>query len=247
MEDFVQVNHLYCLDTEIKEEEILDRAEKELNEKSRMDSCVQYIRDYIGNRISDSKIEKILLKFDYDTEKALDSILLEVTDDDSLSSGSWEKFKFLGTKEQEKDLEKDDDDSLPNLTKSDGDFSSESSPTRSSSSLSSEHEYNHDMFSKMSSVNDIDATWDHGFISSMKDVDIVWELDDFEKELDHLQSLIYRPTSLGDIRLQEATYMASEPDLTSISLGNSRCVSPNLVGPPSPKFYRRQLEHLDLL
>ena len=164
---------------------------------------------------------------------ALDNILLEVTvDDDSLSSGSWEKIEFFCEKKQEAD--QDSTSSLPNLTKSDGDFSSESSLTRSSSSLSSDHE-DDDVFRKMSSVTDIDTAWNP------------WDLGDLEQELVHLQSLIYRPNSMGDIRMPVAANMAPELDLTSISLGNSRCVSPNLVGPPSPKFYRRQLEHLDLL
>ena len=225
-EDPVQVVEINCCIMRTGEEEMNGVLDGELNDKTRMDSCVQYIRDYIGNRISDSKIEQIILKFNFDTEKALDDILLEVTvDDDSLSSGSWEKFKFLGLKEQEADTS-----SMPNLTVSDGDFSSESSPTRSSSSLSSDHEDNNFMFDKMSSLNDINVALD---------------LFDLEKELDHLQSLIYRPNSLGDLSVARKT--ASEIDLTSISLGNSRCVSPNLVGPPSPKFYRRQLEHLDLL
>ena len=115
------------------------------------------------------------------------------------------------------------------MTESDGDFSSESSPSRCSSSLSSDHEDNNCMFEKMSSLNDVDMALD---------------LYDLEKELNHLQSMIYRPSSMGDLSL---TRNIAERDLTSISLGNSRCVSPNLVGPPSPKFYRRQLEHLDLL
>ena len=145
-------------------------------------------------------------------------------DDDSLSSGSWEKFKFLGLKEQEADSS-----SMPGLTESYRDSLSESSPSRCSSSLSSDHEDNNYMFGKMSSLNDIDVGLD---------------LFDLEKELDYLQSIIYRPSSMGDLSV--ARNMA-EHDLTSISLGNSRCVSPNLVGPPSPKFYKRQLEHLDLL
>ena len=219
----------FCYNTIIREEEMHVVSKEELNEKTKMESCVQYIKDYIGNRIFDSKLEQIILKYDYDTEKALDKILLEVVEDDSLSSGSWEKLKFLDMKAQEDDLESCS--SMPQLTKSDGDFSSVPSITKSSSSLSSDQGDNDYVFREMSSLNDIDAIWNFG---------------DFEHELNHLQSFIYRPNSVGDLRIPSAK-MASELDLTSISLGNSRCVSPNLVGPPSPKFYRRQLEHLDLL